>query len=259
MSTAVRPLLWKLRDAPIHLLGTFHLGPPGGFSLGSTFTHAFTEAKSLVCEVGPSNKAFDPAILQRQSGSLEADLGSEIYARLKADSRYDASFEAIRPAAIILNLAVGLYSGIGLSPENGVDAALEQQALATGKSCGGFETSTDQLSAILNIDNVAVTGAFNNMIPQSALMLTMRDLIIRSFVGGDESGIQTARELMARWSTSLATKLLSEREDRWMPRLLTIATGDVPTLIAVGALHVVGAGGLVSRLAASGFSADRVD
>jgi len=248
-----------MRDAPVHLLGTFHLGPPGGFSLGASFATAFQAAKSLVCEVGPRDKAFHPAILQRESGSLEGDIGSEIYARLRSDPRYDASFEALRPPVVIMNLALRLYTDVGLSPACGVDITLEQQGLANGKSCSGLETFTDQLNAILGIDSAGIARAFHYMIVQPELMHEIRDLVVWSFIGGDEAGIQAARELMGRWSTSFAAKLLTEREKHWLPRIQAIALDNIPTVIAVGALHLAGADGLIGQLATVGIPTDRVD
>jgi uncharacterized protein YbaP (TraB family) len=247
-----------MREAPVYLLGTFHLGPPEGYSLGPEFAEAFAEATSLVCEVGPRDKVIDPALLQRHSGSLAAEIGADLYARLRADPRYDVSFETIAPAIVVMNLVLPLYSNIGLSGAYGVDSALERDALIAGKSCSGFETYADQIAAIVGIDQAAVTRAFEFMLTRPEMILEIRDVIVRSFIGGDEAGINAARELTVSWSASLAAKMLSEREERWFPRLLTIASAKEPTFVAVGALHVVSAGGLVGRLAAAGIPMNRV-
>lgn len=259
MPTQIRPLLWKLRHAPVHIIGTFHLGPPDGYSLGPDFAAAFTAATSLVCEVGPADKNFDQALLQRHSSSLESDIGPRLYSRLRNDPRYQPLLETIQPALVVTILVSQLYMDAGLIATTSVDATLEQEAKASGKQCSGFETMTEQLLALCSIDHAAVCRAFEFLLIQPELMLKVRDLIINSFATGNADGMQTARELTVQWSPSFAEIMFHDREGRWIPRIQSIVSGGQPTMIAVGTVHLVGNDGLLARLAAQGIVADRVN
>lgn len=258
MPTPVSPLLWRVRGSRVHLLATIHLGPPGGFELGPTFKEIFEAADNIVFEVGPRDKAFDSAILLRTSSSLETEMGPKLYALLRADPRYESEFETIRPAAVILRLAFRLYTDIGLKPENGVESQLEQWTTSLSKNSSGFETTTEQLQAIFSIDDAAVTRAFEYILLRRELMDKIRDLIVLSYVKGDEDGIRAARAMSIDWSPALAQRMMFSREAKWLPRIRSMIEGDSPTIVAVGAIHLVGRDGLIERLSAAGMFVDRL-
>ena len=79
------------------------------------------------------------------------------------------------------------------------------------------------------------------------------------------------REILAAWRSGNAAKLASlmsedyarfpglyralvtDRNRRWLPQIERLLKADQDTLVVVGALHLVGAGGLVQLARADGF------
>ncbi len=151
-----------------------------------------------------------------------------------------------------------MYLKLGYDPQSGVEEQLVARARQDGRQTAGLETLDDELGQLEHL-SAEDQARF--------LELTLADLndtdnetdqLLRAWRSGD------SRELAAQLSDAyqqfpeLYRVLVAERNQRWLPQIKTYLTGDRNVLIVVGALHVVGKGGLLEMLRSSGISATPV-
>ncbi|MCD4750230.1 MAG: TraB/GumN family protein, partial [Thermoanaerobaculales bacterium] len=53
-------------------------------------------------------------------------------------------------------------------------------------------------------------------------------------------------------------RLVTERNEAWLPRVEELLAGDQRALVVVGALHLVGSGGLVTLLQEAGYEVEQL-
>ena len=243
------------------LLGSIHLLRPDSAGLGARVEAAYAEADALVFELD-LDAARAGAAAMRETGmlpegdSLGAHVSPETRALLAPHLRgfLGPMLARTEPWAAALFISqVGLAEA-GFSPDAGVDAALFARAKADGKPRVALETVEEQL------------GFFDTLLPSDQdtfLRLTLLeadsaatalDRIVGLWKAGDAAGLSAEGERGMNAQPALRARLLDDRNAAWVPRLeALVAEGRTP-LVVVGALHLVGAGGVAERLRARGFT-----
>jgi uncharacterized protein YbaP (TraB family) len=151
-----------------------------------------------------------------------------------------------------------MYLQLGYQPDSGVEEQLIARAQADGRPTAGLETLDQEL------------GQLEQLSPEDQarfLELTLTDLKdtgsdTDQMLGAWRTGNNT--ELAAELSDAyqqfpeLYRVLVSERNARWLPQIKAYLNADHNVLIVVGALHVVGKGGLLELLKGAGVIATPV-
>jgi len=160
---------------------------------------------------------------------------------------------------VALQLTELEYAHLGFDPEHGVEQQLLRRALADHKSTAGLESLADQMDV------------FEALTP--AAQLRLLDMVLDDL---DDTGNET-RAVLAAWrrgdAAQLATLLLTEyrsfpalydalvmdRNRHWLPEIERLLKGGQNCLVVVGALHLVGKGGLLEALRKDGFAPVQMD
>jgi uncharacterized protein YbaP (TraB family) len=268
------PLLWKVSDGDnsVYLLGTFHLLKQEDYPLDARVYAALDDAEKVLFEIAPEvladprlGRRFAQAGLRTDGRRLQDTLDAKTWAGLKAlaveAAVPEAALQQMKPWFAALTLSMSKMTGLGLDPALGLDKHLGNRAALLGKPSGGLETVEQQIAL------------FDGLAPNVQIE-QVRDLVERGYEiqaetawlhdqwrDGDEDALYwgMAAAMKAR-DAKLYARINTDRNASWMPRLreLLEAPSADDALVAVGALHLLGAEGLVQRLAAEGYSVERL-
>jgi uncharacterized protein YbaP (TraB family) len=255
-------LLWRIEKQGYptsYLLGTIHSEDRRVLELPAVVNQKMQEVDALVLEA-PVGEWAGAASLQTMlfydNNRLSNVLSPGLYDRtIKAmvDSGYTKeAADRLKPWAISVILSVP-------RPKTGLflDRYLDEEARKYTKSVKALETVTEQ---------VAILNGFSLDEQITMLEDTLRDLpqisglheeLIQAYLKGDLHGlVEISEQAMGMGSKSLVDKirrrLIVERNERMVRRLEPMLRGE-SLLVAVGALHLPDANGLLALLVSRGY------
>jgi len=198
-----------------------------------------------------------------EGSNLRQAIGAERYRRVSVEAaRLGLPMEMadqFAPWVLGLQLTEMQYAKLGFDSESGVEQQLQHRAQADGKSTSGLETLPEQL------------GVFETLSPEEQAKFL--DLVVTELrdVDSDTQAVVTA------WRTGDATKLaallgdeyksfptlyralVTDRNKRWIPQIEKLLKDNNNYFVIVGALHLVGDGGLLELMRRDGFKAEQLN
>jgi uncharacterized protein len=263
--------VWALHGAhtTVYLAESVHLLKPGESTLPGAFSRAYADSKELVMEMDLAKldtSSVTAWMLEHgrypDGESLEQALGPERYARVLAQATaLELPLEqlgVLRPWVAALTLTDLMYLKLGYAPDSGVEEQLIARAQADGRPTAGLETLDQEL------------GQLEHLSPEDQarfLELTLTDLkdtgsetdqMLTAWRAGDNAELAAELSDAYQQFPELYRVLVGERNARWLPQIEAYLNGDHNVLIVVGALHVVGKGGLLELLKNAGIGATPV-
>lgn len=264
--------VWAIRGAhnTVYLAGSIHLLPEADAALPPAFARAYADSACLMMEIDLSKLDSAEALgtlLQHgglpEGASLREVAGAQRYARASAAAAAlglpAISMDHEAPWMVALQLTELEYARLGFDPEQGVEQQLLRRALADHKSTGGLESLADEM------------GVFEALTP--AAQLRFLDMVLDDLdATGDETRAVLAawrRGDAARLAALLATEyrtfpalydaLVMDRNRNWLPEIERLLQSNGNCLVVVGALHLVGKGGLLEALRKNGHAPQQLD
>ena len=257
--------VWALHGArnTVYLAESVHLLKPGDSALPGAFTRAYDDSTQLVMEMDLAKlDTSSVAEWMMEHGrypegqSMQQALGPERFARVVAQASTLGlpleQLSILRPWVVALTLSDLMYLKLGYDPESGVEEQLVARAHRDGRATAGLETIDEEL------------GQLEHMSPEDQarfLELTLQDLkdtgdetdqMLSAWRSGDSSALAAQLSDAYQQFPELYRVLVSERNQRWLPQIKRYLAADHNVLIVVGALHVVGKGGLLELLRGAG-------
>jgi uncharacterized protein len=260
--------VWAIRGAhnTVYLAGSIHLLPGADAALPPAFARAYADSARLVMEIDLGK--LDPAealgtLLQHgglpEGTSLREVVGAPRYARASAAAAAlelpAASMDHEAPWMVALQLTELEYARLGFDPEQGVEQQLLRHALADHKTTAGLESLADEM------------GVFEALTPAAQLRfldMVLDDLndtenetraVLAAWRRGDAARLATLLAVEYRSFPVLYDALVMDRNRHWLPEIERLLQGDENCLVVVGALHLVGKGGLLEELRKDGHTA----
>ena len=267
------PLLWQAQGTAgtVYLLGSFHLLKADDYPLDQSVEAAYASADRVVFEVDPV-EMDRVGTLQALQGLMRVDdgrrLGDVVTARTLEKLRGflgggDAALtvtETYKPWAVALNLSLDSMASLGLDPSRGLDRNLMRRATADGKPATGLETALEQMAALdrapFEEQEYMLLEALAPRAEKHARIGTMHQL----WRSGDGPGLERLINEDMRQHTPRTWELLArERNQAWLPKVLSLLEDRRTTLLVVGAMHLLGDEGLVEQLRRRGVRVQRVN
>jgi uncharacterized protein YbaP (TraB family) len=257
--------LWRAvgpHGAEVFLLGSIHALPEDAYPLSEAIEKAY--AASSVCafevdlvdldRVGSSLLAAGAlAEGERLDDVLSPPTRELLAEHLAAGGLSESAFTAMNPWMVGLTLTSLELVKAGYSPESGLDLYMARRAARDGKRIEAFETADFQ---------VGLFAGMSREESESFLRYTLRDLetvvpqleaITRAWKEGDTAAISGLLAEAFDEEPELFSRLVTERNARWLPKVEALLAGSETALVVVGALHLVGPSGLVEQLRAAGY------
>ena len=232
---------------------------------------AFADAEQVMFELSPE-EANSPALpaqmaqaaMRTRPGSLEQDLGPELWARLQAYAQANAL--PLAQLGLFDPWFVGLTVGLmemgkqGLDPALGLDRHFMDAAARARKPAAGLEPAEHQIRVLAGMGLDEQRQMLAEALDQARQGPAETRRLHSAWRAGDAALLwqQMALE-MKRDYPALYARVNVDRNDAWLPKLQArLESRDDDTLVVVGALHLLGPDGLVGKLRAKGYKVERL-
>lgn len=269
-----RPLLWEVRDGDnsVYLLGTFHLLRRTDYPLDPLVYQALADADMVLFELAPEALA-DPTLGLRmaQAGirgdgrtlqqSLDPPTWTAVVALARRAGIAVEALQHMEPWFAALSLSLHEMTAAGLDPALGLDKHLAQRAARDGKRSAGLERPEQQIALFDGMPARLQLAQLRDVVARQAEIRAEVEWLHAQWRDGDVDALYwgMAAAMKAR-DPDFYARINTERNAAWTAtiRAALDAPGDEDVLVAVGSLHMLGAEGLVQRLAAAGYRVRRL-
>lgn len=254
----------------VYLAGSVHLLKATDSSLPPAFDRAYGGSKALVMELDVSK--VDPMQaagwmmehgMLKEGTTLRATIGEDRYRRVSAEAeRLGVPMEAadmLEPWALGLQLLEMQYMQLGFDPQQGVEQQLQHRAQTDGKPISGLETMDEQLGVLQGM-SYPDQARFLDMV-----VTEMRDVdketqsVVSAWRVGDAAKLAALLSDEYKSFPALYRLLVTDRNKRWVPQIEKLLHGNQDCFVVVGALHLVGEGGLLDLMRRDGYKAEAVN
>jgi uncharacterized protein YbaP (TraB family) len=263
--------VWAIRGAhnTVYLAGSVHLLRSRDAALPAAFERAYKDADALVMEIDLDD--LDPAAAQTwmlEHGMIgdEKTLGDIIgkprFQKVEQEgNRLGLPVEALQqlePWLVAMTLAQLQYMKLGFDPEQGVEKQLQRKAQADHKEITGLETLDEQLGLLANMSSGDQAKFLDLTLEEMHEMEGETDTLLTAWRAGNAQKLASMLSDEYKVAPVLYRTLVADRNKRWMPQIEKLLKSDKDYLIVVGALHLVGTGGLLELTKARGYEAKQL-
>lgn len=258
--------VWAIRGAhnTVYLAGSIHLLKANDAALPSAFDRAYAGSRALVMEMDLSK--MDPtesASFMLEHGALPSGsslrkmIGEERYRRVSAEAtRLGLPMEALdgfAPWMLGLQLLELQYMQLGFDPQQGVEQQLERRAQTDGKPTEGLETLSQQLGLFEALSNEDQARFLDMVVTEMRDVGSETQSVVSAWRAGDAAKLANLLGDEYKSFPVLYRSLVTERNRRWLPQIEKLLQSDQNYFVVVGALHLVGEGGLLELMRKDGF------
>jgi len=264
--------VWALHGEhnTVYLAGSVHLLKANDSRLPAAFDRAYSGSKALVMELD-LNKV-DPAeaagwMLEHgtipEGGSLRALIGDDRYRRVSAEAdRLGVPMEAVdmlQPWAVGIELVEMQYVQLGFDPQQGVEQQLQQRALADGKPISGLETLDEQLGVLESLPPADQLRFLDMVVSEMRDVQGETQSVVSAWRSGDTTKLAALLSDEYRSFPALYRVLVADRNKHWVPQIEKLLHEKQDYFVIVGALHLVGEGGLLELMRRDGYKPESVN
>jgi len=259
--------VWAVRGSHnvVYLAGSIHMLPADDAALPAGFTRAYADSTRLVMELDLGK--FDPMeamTWMMDHGTLPAGttlrslLGEQRYGRVSGAAAGlgvpMTGLDTLAPWVVGIEITDAAYEHEGFDAEQGVEEQLLRLAQADHKPTAGLETLPEELGSLSSLSSADQIRMLDQTVDElKDLKSEMRE-VTGAWRTGD--GTRLAALLSSEYNTfpSLYKPLVTDRNRRWLPQVEQLLKAKDNTLVVVGALHLVGDGGLLELLRRKGYT-----
>jgi uncharacterized protein YbaP (TraB family) len=258
--------VWAIRGEhnTVYLAGSIHLLQASDARLPAAFDRAYSGSKILVMELDLGKlSAQDAASWMKEHGSappgtsLRKTLGERRYQRvLSVATRLGLPHAALAQAApwvLGLELLELQYARMGFDPDHGVEQQLERRAVSDGKPTQGLETLGEQLGAFESLSFKEQAQFLDLVVSETQDLDEETRSVVLAWRSGDAGKLAALLGEEYHSFPRLYKALVTERNKRWLPQIEKLLKANDDYLVVVGALHLVGEGGLLELVARDGY------
>jgi uncharacterized protein YbaP (TraB family) len=257
-----RALLWSISRAGEpsgYLLGTIHSEDPRVLDFSTEFLGKLESCQVFAMEIVPDLPTLNQLIdyMQYPAGTtLESVIGPDRFRQVRsALSNYQVSPDLVarmKVWATVMTLSTP-------PPETGffMDFSLSLRAAGAGLKVVGLETLEEQLSFLENMPMEQQFSMLDQALADHDRVQEVHDEMVAEYLQGDLQSLQDATvDQLAELDPATRDYFISEGIDarnRRMIRSLLPRLAESRVFVAVGALHLPGAEGLIQLLREQGF------
>ena len=266
-ATPDRHCLWEVHGGrnTVYLLGSVHMLKSADGALPSEMNDAYARSATLVMELdlndaGPESM-LGPTVestLLPEGQSLSDILGPRLHAEFMARAEPlgldPALAERLQPWFAALLLEQLTLAGSGMAPEAGVDMQLAQRAQLDHKPIIALETAAEQLGYFSQLTRAQQLDFLRTTLDELDNEDSETATMVRAWQHGDVPELERLMREDAARSPELYRILTTERNRKWLPRIVELLNGGQNYLVVVGALHLIGRDGLVELLRQQGYT-----
>jgi uncharacterized protein YbaP (TraB family) len=254
----------------VYLAGSVHLLKASDSTLPAAFDRAYTGSQSLVMELDlgkldPLEAAgwmMEHGMLPEDS-SLRKAVGEERYRRVSAEAaRLGLPMEVadkLAPWVVGLQLMELQYAQLGFDSQAGVEQQLERRAQTDGKPTSGLETMSEQLGVFETLSPEEQARFLDLIVTEMHAVGSETQSVVSAWRVGDSARLAALLGDEYKSFPALYRTLVSDRNKRWVPQIEKLLKAKDNYFVVVGALHLVGDGGLLELMRRDGFKTEALN
>jgi len=263
--------VWAIRGAhnTVYLAGSIHLLPEADAALPPGFARAYADSARLVMEIdlGKLDPSEALGTLLQHGGlaagtSLREVVGAPRYARASAAAAAldlpAAAMDHEAPWMVALQLTELEYAHLGFDPEQGVEQQLLRRARADRKDTAGLESLADEMAVFEALTPAAQLRLLDMVLDDLDDTGNETRAVLSAWRRGDAGQLAALLAAEYRSFPTLYDALVMDRNRHWLPAIERLLQRDENCLVVVGALHLVGSGGLLELLRAHAYPATQL-
>ena len=258
--------LWRVegKSNVVYVLGAVHLLKESHYPLASVIESAFSNSSVTVFETD-LNEMDLPATREKlvtkaklpEGETLKDVLSSETYKafnrRLTNSGVAGGSFDTFKPAMAGLMLISVEWQKLGIDAQYGVDRHFFDLALEARRPVMELESVDFQINLVMDL-----TKEEGELMMKSALkdIENTEDNYserVTAWLAGDGKKLASLLNEGMRDAPTLYKRMLTDRTQRWVPKVEELLHGNRNAIVIVGAGHVVGDNGLIELLQKAGW------
>ena len=253
--------LWEVTGGTnsVYLLGSIHLLRSEDYPLPSVFDAAYDDAEVLIMEVDmddldpfAAQAAFTTYGMLSDGQTLETMMGNQLYAEaLEAAAIIDIPLDMLQKAEpwyAAMTVEIMMLSRIGFDPALGIEMHMMAKAASDGKTIDGLETIEEQVRFLDGMSIEAQRDMLLSTLTESAELGETMDEMIDAWRHGDTAFLGTNMLDELAKHEELNKALVTDRNSRWVEQIDELLDDEIDYLVIVGALHLIGEGGVPRRL-----------
>lgn len=263
--------VWKISDGlhTMYLGGTIHVLRSSDFPLPREFDDAYSKSDYVVFEtdLSPSHTQELQRLLMRKmllpagqtlAQKISAKTYNALIVYLDSQGYNRAAFDRLEPWAVMMTLTQLKLSSIGID-QGGVDSHYSKRALLDQMPQKYLESIQEQSAIITEIGE----GEEDTMILQTLEDMDELNTIMTWMVQDWREGKteRLERELvveMMQESPKMYHRILVQRNNAWMPKLMNMIREEKRGFVLVGAMHLLGRDGLLEQFRKAGYHVEIV-
>jgi len=263
-------LLWRLDKPgipPSWVFGTLHSNDPRVRTLPVPVAHAFSQARTFAMEIYWSeteDEHFYEAMQFDDDRRLAALVGDEVYSRLRQELGAAALPEEVlartKPWAALLRIATARGMGDGPTLDRSLFIAARERRM----TMLGLEWLDEQVAAFEAIPIETQIALLRHALDHHAELEAQIEPTIRAWLDRDLAALARINRAAAGDDTdlrrhyALLTRQLVVNRTVLMAHRLFLPLKRGRVFVAVGALHLYGANGLLAQLHEQGYRVRRI-
>ena len=257
--------MWQVegKTNTVYLLGSIHLLREQDHPLPRVVDAAYAEADVIVMELDMdgldpayAQAAFNDAGVMTDGTTLRDLMGEALYAQAEESAAViDIPLDMLaqsEPWLAAMTVELMMLYRIGFNPLLGVEMTMTNRASADGKPIEGLETVDEQLSFLDGLPLEAQRAMLLATLADSAALGESIDDMIDAWHNGDTAALEDGLLSSLERQPELSDTLIRNRNLRWAETIASWLDDDRNYLVVVGALHLVGDGGVPALLAEQG-------
>jgi len=262
--------VWKVSkgEQSLYIGGTCHVLRSTDYPLPTEFDRAYAAADTLVFEIDPAaaqDPTFAMQLLAKASytdgRTLKTVLSPEAYAALAAQGTQSGLpielLNTLKPGMVMMMLTMQELTKAGVS-EEGVDMHYHARGVKDGKSVRSLETPEFQIDLVTSmgegIENELVLYGLEDL----SHMKELFNELIGAWRSGDVDQIEALFIADMVDYPELYSKLLVDRNQRWIPQIEAYLKTPEIEFVLVGAAHAAGEDGILALLKAQGYTIEQL-
>jgi uncharacterized protein len=250
--------VWAVQGAhnTVYLAESVHLLKSDESTLPPAFDRAYASASTIVMELDLSR--LDAGTMQAwmlEHGMLPGDttlrdaVGAAVYQRAASEAgKLGVPIETLQkfePWVVALTLTDLEYLKLGYDPDQGVEQQIERRAERDGKQIRGLETLDEELGQLEHLTPDQQSRFLDLTVDEMGDAEHDTDDLLAAWRAGNTRKLAALLSSDYQTFPELYRALVTDRNARWMPEIEGFLKGDRDYLVIVGALHLVGPGGLL--------------
>jgi uncharacterized protein YbaP (TraB family) len=262
-------IFWEVKGKHniVYLLGSVHMLKAADSALPPEALRAYAASKVLVMELDLNGAGAGEEALLDSSAELETlpegqtlaeAVGPQLYAQLLARTRplglapeVVSHFQPWFAALMVQQLEL---TQSGFDAAAGVDEQFALMAQADAKPIIGLETMDEQLGFFAHLSLEQQRQFLRATLQDAASAESESNAVVSAWQHGDTVKLEQLLREGSKDSPDIYRLLTTDRNRRWLPKIVQFLNADDNYLVIVGALHLIGRDGVVDLLQHQGFT-----